>query len=360
MKKILVRMRTWLATWALQLFARLSRFVQIGNPHGRAPALRERPSESECLGNFEGGKVYSFENAISTGDHGGLMISGRNEVFSNLSHYHRGVRFHPDLVRLKVPAPIKLKGTGAYLCTPFVDGNFYHWMIDLLPRLWLLEQAGFTARSFDHVFVNGTNLSWETDSLVACGFRKEQIRICSRLQRYQIERLIVPDLVINYEEFAVWKARFLRRLFHWKESPGTRRIFCGRKNTTWRRLTNEEALFARLQPLGFVNLDPSGMSLSEQARLFSEAAIVVAVHGATLTNCVYLPGNAFIIEIQNRAAPQTYYTSMYAAMKIKSWIVPAEPVHPVANAFDANRVDFVISPDQIEAIVARIEESSVR
>lgn len=350
--------RAWIVLRVLKVFAVLSRIVQFGHPHGRAPTLAPVPAEEETVGKFREGKVYLFRNAIVSGRRGGVVVSNRNQVFANLIHYHSGSHLHPDIVNLKVPVADRLKGTGAYLCTPQASGNYYHWMIDLVPRLWLLEQTGFTARNLDYVFVNGENLAWEKEPLLADGFRPEQICNCTKFNRYQIERLAIPDMIANRRELEAWKARFLQRLFPAEASPQRRRLFCGRKNATWRKLINEDELYARLEPLGFVNVDPAGMTVSEQARLFSSASLVVGVHGAMLTNAVFLPDDAFVIEIQSRNAPQNFYTNIYAAKKLRSSLVLAEPTRQVANDFDANRVDFLISSSQIEAIILLIEEGS--
>jgi capsular polysaccharide biosynthesis protein len=358
MKNIRSIIREWIVLRVLKVFAVLSRFVQLGNPHGRAPTLLPAPAEEESVGKFEGGKVYLFHDAVVTGRRGGIVVSSLNLVFANLTDYHWGSHLHPDVVNLKVPTAEKLKGTGAYLCTPQASGNYYHWMIDLIPRLWLLEQAGFNARNVDHIFVNGQNLAWEKEPLLAYGFRPEQICNCTKFNRHQIERLVVPDKIANYCEVEAWKVSFLQRLFPAKASPQRRRLFCGRKNASWRKLINEDQLYARLAPLGFVNVDSTGMTVSEQARLFSSAGLVVAVHGAMLTNSVFLPDDAFVIEIQSRSSPQNFYTNIYATKKVRSSLILAEPTHPAGNDFDANRVDFVVSPSQIDAIISQIEASS--
>ncbi|HUB67343.1 MAG TPA: glycosyltransferase family 61 protein [Candidatus Methylacidiphilales bacterium] len=352
------KIRSRLVPQVLKIFAALSRIVQFGNPHGRAPVLVPAPDDKDTVGKFEGGKVYLFHEALVSGRRGGLLVSNRNQFFANLTHYPSGSHLHPDAVNLKMPSPTKLNGTGAYLCTPQAAGNYYHWMIDLVPRLWLLEQAGYTARNLDYLFVNGQNLSWEKEPLLAHGFRAEQICVCTKSNRFQIERLAAPDMIANYSACEPWKVRFLQRLFAPEPSSQRRQLFCGRKSASWRRLTNEDELYARLEPLGFANINPSGMSVGEQARLFSSASLVVGVHGAMLTNSVFLPEDAFVIEIQSRDSPQNFYTNIYAAKKIRWSLIQAEAVRQATNDFDSNRVDFRLSSGQIDKIISLIEENS--
>lgn len=334
----------------------LAHLVQFGHPHGSAPNLRAAPAPSEIIGSFEGGKVYSFEGGIVAGERGGVAISGKNEFFANLTPYFRGSALHPAIVRLKVAPAHKLRGVGAYLCTPEARGNYYHWMIDLVPRLWLLQQAGFAPGSMDHLFVNGDGRGWELEPLAAHGFRPGQIHSCREQDRFQVDRLVVPDQVLNEIDFAPWKTKFLRGLFPLNPEQPTRLLFCGRKDAAWRRLREEDDLFARLQLLGFERADTSRMGVAEQAWLFSSARIIVAVHGAALTNMVFSQPGVLLLDIQSRQSAQTFFSSICTAIGARSTVIPATPARAGDNPVERNRIDLTLSPSGIDAIVARVEK----
>jgi capsular polysaccharide biosynthesis protein len=64
---------------------------------------------------------------------------------------------------------------------------------------------------------------------------------------------------------------------------------------------------ATLQPLGFEMVCPGHMSFREQAAVFSTAEIVVAVHGAALTNLVYAGHCRAMIELFPADSLKTTY-----------------------------------------------------
>jgi capsular polysaccharide biosynthesis protein len=63
----------------------------------------------------------------------------------------------------------------------------------------------------------------------------------------------------------------------------------------------------RIAPLGFRKVTLSGMSVSEQCELFSSAEVVVAPHGAGLTNLLFCREGTRVVEI----FPPTYINPGY-------------------------------------------------
>lgn len=181
-----------------------------------------------------------------------------------------------------------------------------------------------------------------------------------KTDRFQVDRLIVPDHDYNESDFAPWKGKFLRRLFPASGKPARRLLFCGRKDEKRRRLHNEDELFARLAPLGFERVSTAGKSVAEQARLFSEARLVVAVHGAALTNIVFTPPGALLIDMQSRDSPRPYFSSICATGGIRCTVIPARPMSLGLNPVELNNVDIILSAEQIDSIMAQVKEELVR
>lgn len=180
MKRAYRTVRLWIVRQAMEVMVRIAGVVQLGSPFGRAPTFRKAPSPEETLGTFEGGKVYEFANAVVAGESSGLVISGRNEFFENLTYYFRGARLHPGVVRLKVPPVRKRAGLGVVLLTAIARGNYYHWMIDLVTQLRAVELAGFHPGNVDWVLANGDGRPFEVETFLAYGFRLEQLQFCRK------------------------------------------------------------------------------------------------------------------------------------------------------------------------------------
>lgn len=66
-----------------------------------------------------------------------------------------------------------------------------------------------------------------------------------------------------------------------------RKLYISRKDSAKRRLMNEDAVAQRLLARGFEILQLSDLSLADQMAAFRDAEVVVAPHGAGLTNLLY-------------------------------------------------------------------------
>jgi capsular polysaccharide biosynthesis protein len=64
---------------------------------------------------------------------------------------------------------------------------------------------------------------------------------------------------------------------------------------------------ASLQDLGFELVNLNAVSVEEQVRLFSAADMIVAPHGAGLTNIMFAPAHCRVVEL----AVETHCTASY-------------------------------------------------
>lgn len=79
-------------------------------------------------------------------------------------------------------------------------------------------------------------------------------------------------------------------------SAGRRKIYISRRNSS-RGPLNELQVEDALRAIGFEVVYPEKMTVGDQIDLFSEALIVVAVHGAGLTNTAFMPAGGAVVEL---------------------------------------------------------------
>jgi capsular polysaccharide biosynthesis protein len=65
-----------------------------------------------------------------------------------------------------------------------------------------------------------------------------------------------------------------------------------------------------LSPFGFEKVDPGTLTVAKQVRLFAEAELVVGAHGAGLSNLVFCPEGAAVLEL----FPPDYVNICYWAL----------------------------------------------
>ena len=76
---------------------------------------------------------------------------------------------------------------------------------------------------------------------------------------------------------------------------GVRQIFLTRKGR--RRFTNQEQIEAEARNLGLEVVDADGMDVADQIALFRDSKVIVANHGAGLTNLIYSNKGTKVVEI---------------------------------------------------------------
>ena len=91
---------------------------------------------------------------------------------------------------------------------------------------------------------------------------------------------------------------------HAGTAAGAERIYITRSGEQLRRVENEDHVISTLQGLGFEVVDPRTLSFTEQVRVFSGCKFLVSVHGAGLTNCVFMPEGSGVLELYRELAPQ--------------------------------------------------------
>lgn len=178
-------------------------------------------------------------------------------------------------------------------------GNYYHWMVLLLPRiLWLLHSGTLLSR---RVMLPAELSGWMNASLEAIGLPEE------RVIRYASDEVLrcADALVLEPLDFA--SASLVRalsaHLLVRAEAAGIPRnttqprLFVSRKEAGARPLMDEDLIMARAQRAGFEVVQPETLPLLEQVQLFAGARALAAPPGAALTNLMFAPRGARMLSI---------------------------------------------------------------
>jgi capsular polysaccharide biosynthesis protein len=206
------------------------------------------------------------------------------------------------------------------------DYNYFHWMLESLPKVELLEAAEVSSRIPLLVSQDVPITGLEALCRLAgerpikrlrgsTGYRVRQLYIPSDRSRVLNNYAgIVPmqnDIVIDPRAI-----EFLRsRLLFSQSSVPSRKIFLTR-GPRHRQLLNEDALKALLSNLEFEMVDMGARTLKEQVELMCEAAVVISPTGAAVTNIVFAHPAARVLIL----APNHPQTNPYLFTQIGSYL----------------------------------------
>ena len=235
----------------------------------------------------------------------GFIIADDRLILDMSPQYARGRHDHPALLRWRLPPPERLDTT-ALVLTGIDLRNHYHWLLDVLPRFEVARLAGL---SWDHVIAPSVTPAHRA-CLQRLGIDQESIIPPPWNRQLLVREAILgafPSLRYAPSPFAV---RFLRRLFAdclGKDRSLPRRIFISRKHCKQRRISKEAEVESTLSSRGFRTIFLENLSIEDQARVFANAEIVIAPHGAGLTNAAFCrPGTRLIEFFSARYTPGFY------------------------------------------------------
>lgn len=89
---------------------------------------------------------------------------------------------------------------------------------------------------------------------------------------------------------------FLRSV-PWREVQAPSKIYASRSDTKKRQLLNESELERRLIERGYTVVNCGSLEVEEQVALFANADMIVAPHGAALTNVLFASPSATVYEL---------------------------------------------------------------
>ena len=203
--------------------------------------------------------------------------------------------------------PLALAGTACFLDARSAP-IYYHWMLDVLPKLEVLESAGIALDDIDH-FVVRADAAFCRETLRRCGIDPERVVTPPDGMHVSADRLLVPWLKnalgarVNRGlglGLASWIPAWLRARFVTAATtaePAGERLYISRAKRGTRGVLAEDELVSALAERGFRTVCPEEHPVAEQAAMFDRASVVVGVHGAGLTNTAFCRPGTLVVEI---------------------------------------------------------------
>ncbi len=221
----------------------------------------------------------------------------------------KGLEFWPEFggkfhIRKQAPVVSVPADDGPYFLLGG-DPNYYHWVLNFVPRLMVLDRLRHDSSGFPHVkLVVPEEVSPNALSLIAeLGYPPQDIVRLHDRAVWRFEELLVPSLF--------GAAQLSPTVFDWyrtklglpRRSPPRRKILITRGDAPTlrqrRRVVNEDEVHTALAPLGFESHALAGLSLRQQIELFDDAHTVVGPHGAGFANMTFSQPGARAVVLEN-------------------------------------------------------------
>jgi capsular polysaccharide biosynthesis protein len=176
------------------------------------------------------------------------------------------------------------------------SANYFHWMTDCLPRLWLGLQEGKSDKVI--LMESFKNLPYVTQSLDLLEIQAVYFKSGENLW---VKNLVLTGRTSNFANFNLPLTHLTREKLAVKSaSAAFRKIYVSRNLASKRKVHNELEVELLVRRKGYEIIFMEKMSLKEQLNLMSETKIMVSLHGAALTNMLFMQGGQTVVELRNQ------------------------------------------------------------
>jgi len=238
-----------------------------------------------------------------------------------------------------------------YFCAASTS-NYYHFLMDhILPLIAALRRFGDAIGPLV-VLVQREAPKFAHDILAALAARFPAVSVetVPGGRRLEKARALFVSRFAQAREWAPFDREdvdILRDalIAHYGLPPARaeRDVYVSRRGARLRALTGEDELIGALEQRGFTVFAPRADNHAEQVRTFGSARLVVAVHGAALTNLLFCPPGATLVELFARDHIKSPY--LWIASRLGLRYVP------VFGSDSDFRQGFTLLPSEVVAAV---------
>jgi len=299
----------------------------------RSPPLNYRENEQALshltfADSWGGSRLHELHN-VYVSPYGALFLDGAVLPYSidySLADRKNRATF---LKKIALGRARRVSGTCVVAHNAFFK-NYYHWLLEALPRIYAARREVRGTR----YLVCADTRDFHRQSLALFGF-SDVLRV-GRDSLVLAERLLFPSPV--NEGYAQHNPELLRGMAAWlrartsvtaPERPARRRLYVGRGGNTRRRIVNEDELVLMLGKHGFEHVRLEEQDFACQVRLFSEARCVVAIHGAGLSNMIFMKQGAAVMELISERYRDTSFFNLAGACGHRIVHMPCHTVGPL-------------------------------
>lgn len=303
-----------------------------------------------------------------------VFVSGQAVVFKNFRIFIKSLTWVRD-IHLFRDANLLLqqfKGnyktldndTVALVYDDWSAANYYHWMIEALPKLMLVKKAYPDAK----FLVPSPAPEFITATLNLLKFDNRETLGRYKLNVIKVPQLILPELVYyeqqeedvitaeekkllkndNRDSYPLELIEVVRmQLVSDILEPAipNRKIFISRSRQKTRRLLNEETMLGIATAYGFEIKYFEEMSFWEQRALMQQTSVFLSVHGSNMVNILFMQPGTKVIELMNQDYVNDAYYLLASSIGLPYFSVPCSMQTNAATSQDRvalNDADIIV------------------
>jgi capsular polysaccharide biosynthesis protein len=231
----------------------------------------------------------------------------------------------------------------------YAPENYYHWILDTLPRLLLLRKfhPGIALITLEPAaeFVKVT--------LAALGF--DNIVPVTKKQLLEIDKLVLPELLspsghVNPIQVRLVRDELMQNLGAQPATIPTRKVYVSRARQHRRKVANQSELDEMLVAHDFETIYFEELTLSQQIAVMQETVVLLSMHGANLVNLIFLSPTSKVVELVAEKLHNPAYWRLSAVFSLPYYVLPCKTTTPEEVSWHSNS-DIIVNIAELEAVL---------
>ena len=227
------------------------------------------------------------------------------------------------------------------------SGNYYHWMVESLTKILsvrrpfdeftILIPSSFKQSGFQESSLKLLNIRFEYFDDVS------EIAYCNELY-----------LPLNVAITSTCNPPYIRKLRTLlrapvNEAPADSRIYISRRLAERRKISNEAAVIEILERYQFKVIDCETLSFSEQREMASKTSVMIGLHGAGLTNMLFMSAGKTVFELRRESEENFCYENLAEALHLQYKFLECKNMGD-----DPHNSDFYVNLERLEEALKSI------
>ena len=240
--------------------------------------------------------VHALSNVTVYGRYFGVVVDGA--LLAESSHLLPLDHTYATIYSIRQAGNPPRRLQRAALGSNAVSHNYYHWIMESLFAAYLARHEILSAETR---LITPELSSAQQHALQLIGIPTERLFQLRPDESVAVEQLLYP--VSLFGDLAFSPNPAIMRMFETIKAAvnpitrSDRMLYVSRRDSTQRIMENEGELEERLSREGFEIIVASTLSFTDQVRLFAEANLIVAPHGAGLTNIGFADPGTSLYEL---------------------------------------------------------------
>ncbi len=236
------------------------------------------------------------------------------------------------------------------LITDEWTSNYYHWHIFALKKLVILQESGLAKESLLFLPKKYQYYKFVLPSLEKFGINKNNIVFLPRKSNIKARELAIASAP---QQHPIIFQEIRKKLLKDAEKIDLgfgERIYISREGQVLRFVENEKEVVELLAKYGFKKIIIDQFSYDEQIAICAKIKYLISSHGAGLTNLLFMPENAAILELAVKPysnKPVTDYYKLSALLNIKYFYQECE-MGEKSTVKDFHQASLVVDLKELE------------